>query len=49
MEWVIGNWAYISIVILVLDKVVALTPTDKDDLIWTGIKSFINVVFGKRK
>ena len=47
MEIITENWEYILIVILSIDKVVALTPSTWDDLIWTGIKKAIFKVVGK--
>ena len=38
MELITTNWEYILIGILCIDKVVALSPTEWDDLIWTSIK-----------
>ena len=47
MEIVLNNWEYILIGILAIDKVVALTPSTWDDLIWTSIKKSIFKVVGK--
>ena len=41
MEFLIENWEYALIIILAIDKVVALTPSTWDDLIWTSIKKSI--------
>ena len=38
MEIIVDNWEYILIGILAVDKIVALTPSTWDDLIWTSIK-----------
>lgn len=38
MEFAMNNWEYILIAIMAMDKVVALSPTEWDDLIWTSIK-----------
>ena len=35
MDWIAGNWEYALIAILAVDKMVALSPTKWDDLIWT--------------
>jgi hypothetical protein len=48
MEWVLKYWEIIVIGILVLDKIVAVTPNKYDDLILTAIKSAIGQVFGKK-
>ena len=47
MEVIINNWEYILIGILTIDKVVALTPSTWDDLIWTSIKKAIYKAVGK--
>ena len=47
MEWVSANWEYMLIGILCIDKVVALSPTKWDDLIWTSIKKAIDKAVGK--
>ena len=47
MEFLIENWEYALIIILEIDKVVALTPSTWDDLIWTSIKKSIFKIMGK--
>ena len=47
MEFILANWEYALIFILAIDKVVALTPSTWDDLIWTSIKKSIFKVMGK--
>ena len=47
MDIILGNWEYILIGILAIDKAVALSPTEWDDLIWTSIKKAIFKVAGK--
>jgi len=47
MELIIQNWEYILIGILAIDKAVALSPSEWDDLIWTSIKKTIFKVVGK--
>ena len=47
MEFLIENWEYALIIILAIDKVVALTPSTWDDLIWTSIKKSIFKIVGK--
>ena len=46
MELLSANWDYILICILCIDKLVALSPTEWDDLIWTSIKKAIYKVVG---
>ena len=47
MEGVSANWEYMLIGILCIDKLVALSPTEWDDLIWTSIKKAIYKAVGK--
>ena len=47
MEFIIKNWEYMVIVILAVDKAVALSPSEWDDLIWTSVKKAIYKVAGK--
>ena len=47
MIWISANWEYMLIGILCIDKVVALSPTKWDDLIWTSIKKGLYKAVGK--
>ena len=47
IEVLSSNWEYILIGILAIDKAVALSPTEWDDLIWTSIKKAIYKAVGK--
>ena len=47
MEWIVANWEYVLIGLMAVDKVVALSPTERDDLIWTSVKKSIVKVTGK--
>ena len=47
MEYLSANWEYVLIALLCIDKVVALTPSTWDDLIWTSIKKAIYKAVGK--
>ena len=47
MEFLISNWEYVLIGIMAIDKLVALSPTEWDDLIWTSIKKAIYKAVGK--
>jgi len=47
MEFVINNWEYVVIAIMAIDKAVALSPSDWDDLIWTSIKKALYKIVGK--
>ena len=45
MEWVMTNWEWIMLGFYTLEKIVRLSPTDKDDIIldivWSGIKKVV--------
>ena len=47
IEALSSNWEYVLIALLCIDKVVALSPTESDDLIWTSIKKAIYKAVGK--
>ena len=47
MDLILSNWEYIVILIMAVDKIVALSPTKWDDLIWTSVKKSIYKVMGK--
>ena len=47
MEFLTSNWEYVLIALLCIDKVVALSPSEWDDLIWTAIKKAIFKAAGK--
>ena len=47
IEALSSNWEYIVICILSIDKAVALSPSEWDDLIWTSIKKAIYKAVGK--
>ena len=47
MDFLLSNWEYILIGILAIDKAVALSPSEWDDLIWTSVKKAIYKITGK--
>ena len=47
MEFLSSNWEYILIALLAVDKMVALSPSKWDDLIWTSVKKALYKVIGK--
>ena len=47
VDALLNNWEYMVIAIMAIDKAVALSPTEWDDLIWTSIKKSIYKVVGK--
>ena len=47
MDFLLNNWEYILIGILAIDKAVALSPSEWDDLIWTSVKKAIFKIAGK--
>ena len=47
MDFLLNNWQYVLIGILVIDKTVALSPSTWDDLVWTSVKKAIYKVAGK--
>ena len=47
MELLGNYWEYILIGFLLVDKVVALSPSKMDDLLWFSIKKVIKKAAGK--
>ena len=47
MEFLSNNWEYVLIALLAVDKMVALSPSPWDDLIWTSVKKAIKKAMGK--
>ena len=47
MDFIFNNWEYKLIGILAIDKAVALSPSEWDDLIWTAAKKAIFKIAGK--
>ena len=47
MELLANYWEYILIGFLLVDKVVALSPSKMDDLIWFSVKKMIKKAAGK--
>jgi len=49
MEWIAANWQWIALALFVADKIVAVTPTKYDDLIFTAIKGALTGIKKKPK
>ena len=47
MSFLINNWEYALIILLAIDKMVALSPSKWDDLIRTSVKKALYKVVGK--
>ena len=47
MSFLVENWEYCLIVIMAIDKAVALSPSESDDLIWTSIKKAVYKIAGR--
>jgi len=41
MDVLLSNWEYVAIGILVVDKVVAMSPSKMDDLLWASVKKVL--------
>ena len=41
MDFMVENWEYVLIAVMAIDKVVALSPSKMDDLVWTSIKKVL--------
>ena len=47
MSFLMNNWEYIIICLMAVDKIVALSPSKWDDLIWTSVKKGLYKMVGK--
>ena len=48
-EWMMANWEYVLLGFYVLEKVVKLSPSKKDDIIFDSIlKPIFNMFSGKK-
>jgi hypothetical protein len=47
VQVLVENWEYVVIAILAIDKAVALSPSEWDDLLWTSVKKSIYKIAGK--
>ena len=41
MDWAMQNWEYVMLGVMVVDKVVAMSPSKMDDLIWVYMKKVL--------
>lgn len=48
VEWLTNNWQIVTIGVLIVDKIVALSPSKMDDLLWSSVKGLIYKLVGKR-
>ncbi|MCK9324582.1 MAG: hypothetical protein M0P69_03710 [Bacteroidales bacterium] len=48
MDWILQNWTLIVLGLLIIDKIVTVTPCKWDDLIFTSIKQALLSVTGKK-
>ena len=47
MGFISSNWEYVLIGLLCVDKMVALSPSKMDDLIWFSLKKLLKKAAGK--
>ena len=47
MGFLVNYWEYVLIGFLLVDKVVALSPSKMDDLIWFSLKKILKKAAGK--
>ena len=47
MDFLSNYWEYVMIGFLVIDKIVAMSPSKMDDLIWFSVKKMLNKASGK--
>ncbi len=44
MDWMMEHWQYVMIGVMIVDKVVAMSPSKMDDLIWASVKKVLTGV-----
>lgn len=49
MEWLSANWEWVLLAFMVLEKVVKLSPTDKDDILVDVVFQGLAKMVGKGK
>lgn len=49
MDFLLDNWEWVAIAILVMDKMVAMSPSKMDDLIWSSFKKVLTGLRLKKK
>ena len=50
MEWLSSNWEWVLLVFMVLEKIVKMSPSDKDDiLLEVVVQGLTKMVKGKEK
>jgi len=47
MNFLSNYWEFVVIGFLVVDKIVALSPSKMDDLLWTTLKKMLKKAAGK--
>jgi hypothetical protein len=47
MEFLSNYWEYVVIGFLIVDKMVALSPSKMDDLLWTTMKKILKKAAGR--
>lgn len=48
-QWLIENWQIVMIGVFAVDKLVALSASTWDDLLWTSVKKVVFKLAGKGK
>ena len=49
MEFISDNWEWVAIAILVVYKMVAMSPSKMDDLLWSSMKRILTGLRLKKK
>jgi|TARA_B100000700_G_C14384658_1_gene551965 hypothetical protein len=50
MEWLSSNWEWVLLVFMVLEKIVKMSPSDKDDILLdVVVQGLTKMVKGKEK
>ena len=47
LEFIGSNWEYMTILLLAVDKAVAMSPSKMDDLLWFSMKKILKKAAGR--
>jgi hypothetical protein len=49
IELLISNWEYVLLAFMIAEKIVKLTPTDKDDILFDIVFDLVGKLAGKKR
>jgi hypothetical protein len=49
IELLVSNWEYVLLAFMIAEKIVKLTPTDKDDILFDIVFDLVGKLAGKKR